>query len=417
MKLDWIKELISKLPETSIERKNMIAIAGYPKWENVNSNLLAFYLDEEEEHGFQRLFMDSLLDLIDQSIEDESIFQRDLFETPFNVERESPTEKGGRIDLLIKGVDSEDEMMQDDDTNNDPAGSWAIIIENKLFANLANNIEDYWDSVNTESKFFVLLSVDPISIPPRAINDSIRAINITHKELTEKIRDNLSAFYLEADDRHLLYLKEYMMNIRSFYTDTRYHQNMDQTLELFRSQKEDIERFKKEDLNLLKYISNEVIHVMEEFGYQPTSAKNTSKGKHFLINPDIHTPINSNGDSMDIAKMFRFWVNMSHLRYNKSFSAIFELFGQQHTALGDHLNKKLQASDIYTYEVQKGIKGRAGYGYLHIYKILIPIEEPDNDSSFRGQLKYSLSKHLFDHQNRFIETAIRELKELMEKPK
>ena len=63
MNFEWINKLISELPETSVARKNLIEIAGYPKWENVNSNLLAFYFDEKEEHGFNRLFLNSLLDL------------------------------------------------------------------------------------------------------------------------------------------------------------------------------------------------------------------------------------------------------------------------------------------------------------------------------------------------------------------
>ena len=38
MNLDWIDKLIKGFPEISPCRKNLIEIAAYPKWENVNSN-------------------------------------------------------------------------------------------------------------------------------------------------------------------------------------------------------------------------------------------------------------------------------------------------------------------------------------------------------------------------------------------
>lgn len=52
----WLTDLVNALPATTKRRKNIIEIAGYPNWENVNSNLLAFYFDENEEHGLSRLF-------------------------------------------------------------------------------------------------------------------------------------------------------------------------------------------------------------------------------------------------------------------------------------------------------------------------------------------------------------------------
>lgn len=45
-KLDWLQKLIDSFPSKNKIRKNLIDIAGYPSWENVNSNLLAFYFDK-----------------------------------------------------------------------------------------------------------------------------------------------------------------------------------------------------------------------------------------------------------------------------------------------------------------------------------------------------------------------------------
>jgi len=52
-----LSRMIDSLPPAKKERKNMLQIAGYPHWENVISNILAFYFDEHEEHHFGRLFL------------------------------------------------------------------------------------------------------------------------------------------------------------------------------------------------------------------------------------------------------------------------------------------------------------------------------------------------------------------------
>ena len=151
--LDWLAELVSSFPETPQRRKNLIEIAGYPSWENVNSNLLAFYFDEQEEHGFGRLFFSSLLDVLSDEFPE---FDRNAFEAedPVTAEREVFTQAGGRIDLLIRPASIEEKETSEQSHN----ASWAILIENKLYHYLANSLKDYWDSVDAEPKFGIVLS-------------------------------------------------------------------------------------------------------------------------------------------------------------------------------------------------------------------------------------------------------------------
>jgi len=123
LKLEWLDDFVRLLPKISKVRKNFMEIAGFPKWETVNSNLLAFYLDKTEEHGFGDLFFKSLLKLIE-------LDKIELYNSDFFVEREVYTPKGKYIDIVIKSVDIDDNGKHD----------WVIILENKVYADLYNDL-------------------------------------------------------------------------------------------------------------------------------------------------------------------------------------------------------------------------------------------------------------------------------------
>ena len=69
-------------------------IAGYPHFENVCSNILAFYLQPSNEHGFGTLFLDVLAILINAEIEIDG--------QSIDVRREEHTRIRNRIDLVIE---------------------------------------------------------------------------------------------------------------------------------------------------------------------------------------------------------------------------------------------------------------------------------------------------------------------------
>ena len=49
------------IPQVPKRKKSIFEIAGYAHYEIVYSNILAFYLDKNEDHNFGSLFLDSLL--------------------------------------------------------------------------------------------------------------------------------------------------------------------------------------------------------------------------------------------------------------------------------------------------------------------------------------------------------------------
>ena len=108
-----------KVPGRISRPQTFMEIGGYPHYENVCSNFLAFFFDPEGPHGLGSLFLNALAG----SVGIEGV--EGGLEGNVSVEREVSTEAGNRIDILIRS-----------DSN-------AVLIENKIFAAVANPFEDY----------------------------------------------------------------------------------------------------------------------------------------------------------------------------------------------------------------------------------------------------------------------------------
>jgi len=111
--LDEFKKLaeVAPRPRTSIE------IAGYPHWERVASNLLAFFLDPAEDHGLGNTMAEALIAATGGRAE--------LVDGNLRVSTEVATPKGQRIDLVIESAKA------------------VIVIENKIFADVYNDLGHY----------------------------------------------------------------------------------------------------------------------------------------------------------------------------------------------------------------------------------------------------------------------------------
>ncbi len=155
-------------------------------YENAWSNIYAFYFDVHQEHQFKDLFIKSLNELLKKKKIDLQL------QLPFHVETERSTIKKNRIDILL--------------TNNNKA----IIIENKVFHTLNNDLEDYWNSIEVKNKIGVVLSLKKIS--KSDINNE-NYINLTHLDFMNKVISNLPAYFSESNMKYVLFLKEFYQNI------------------------------------------------------------------------------------------------------------------------------------------------------------------------------------------------------------
>ena len=172
------------LPKVS-ESKSFIDVAGFPHYENVCSNILAFYLNAENEHGLGNLFFSSLMSLANS---DESLPDK------IQIERERYTDNGGRLDLVIE-------------TSNQLVG-----IENKIFHTLINDLEDYSSSLESWNKDSDLKIVK-IVLSIKKENPNNGFICITYSQLWERVRERLGEYVTTASQKWLLYLLDFMNSI------------------------------------------------------------------------------------------------------------------------------------------------------------------------------------------------------------
>lgn len=179
------------IPKIKKRPKTFLGIAKQPHYENVMSNIYAFYFRVHEVHGMQDLFINSLLEIINES---KVGGQKKVNEiTDFDVDTEVITKKGGRIDLLLSSQNH------------------AIIIENKVYHTLNNDLEDYWNSTNVtdnreENKIGVVLSLNKLNITHGQF------INITHLELLKRVIKNLGSYVMDAKEKYVVFLKDFYQN-------------------------------------------------------------------------------------------------------------------------------------------------------------------------------------------------------------
>lgn len=169
--------------------KTFLGIAKQPHYENVLSNIYAFYFDVHEVHKLKDLFVTSIMELINAS---SLAKETKVFDTFLNYEvlTEYGTKNQKRIDILLQ--------------NNEQA----IIIENKVYHILNNDLDEYYNEIKAATKVGIILSLHPISDIKHP-----HFINITHSQFMERVMFNLGSYVLGASDKYLVFLKDFYQNI------------------------------------------------------------------------------------------------------------------------------------------------------------------------------------------------------------
>lgn len=159
-------------------------VSGYPHYENVCSNILAFYLDPGQEHGLKDLFISAL-------------FKMTCPDTACSTRIKSVTREygttSGRLDILVEGEE------------------FIIAIENKIFHWLANDLDDYAkaiqsrnDGLQKEIKIVLGLSKAPDS----ALYGGF--VSCTYMQLWREISGLLGLYVGKANPKWLTYLLDFI---------------------------------------------------------------------------------------------------------------------------------------------------------------------------------------------------------------
>lgn len=201
MMLDDAAKLLDdfqKLPGRVERPRTFMEIAGYPHYENVCSNILAFFMDPEESHGLGTLVLDALMSAGTGAEAERAIGGN------VSVEREVSTDKG-RIDLLITSDDH------------------AVLVENKIHAGANNPFDDYADYLNhvgdRRAKHKILLTLNPTSE-----GSEWGFTNLTHYDFVGQVRSLLGLYISSADTRHLTILLDFLNTLENLQRGTRMDQ-------------------------------------------------------------------------------------------------------------------------------------------------------------------------------------------------
>lgn len=236
MNLNELKKLLNEASNISkkipMKEKTFMDISGYPHYENVSSNILAFYFNPAEEHKLNAIVIGALLKVIKNKninlVQNENIKE-------LNVYREYTTIKGNRLDLVLQN----EELV--------------IGIENKIDATVYNDLNDYANTLNKISKnsIKVLLSLNP--------NDEIvkntEFINITYQEFFKQLKIDLNSVP-DKNNKWYIYLEEFIKNLENFEGELEMEEEIINWLQI---NKKEIE-----ELNKVKEIANKSIYKKQE---------------------------------------------------------------------------------------------------------------------------------------------------------
>jgi hypothetical protein len=171
------------LVEYEEKEQNIFQIAGFPHYENVSSNVLAYFLEKNN------IVLYSLLSCI-SGLYDTHVYNIE------NVKREEITKNNNRIDILIN-------------TNKSIIG-----IENKINAWLYNPVDDYYEhlqelAVNENKEFiFIVLSKN-------SVEKNEKYINILYSDFAVALRKNYAQLLGGLGFRYFFLLNEYVENIEN----------------------------------------------------------------------------------------------------------------------------------------------------------------------------------------------------------
>lgn len=200
MDVEKISIVLKKAVDIDIRTraKTFFDVSGFPHYENVISNILAFFFDVNEEHGFKDLWLKSLFECYNMRAN--TNLQPGEFE---EIERELPTDDKKRIDILIS------------------LDNTIVAIENKIYASPDNPFDSYHEKLkkiiekNEYNKSIVEILLSLKKENDQKTEFGTLFYNITYQSLVEQVKKNIGDYIENANEKWLLFMKEVLNNIES----------------------------------------------------------------------------------------------------------------------------------------------------------------------------------------------------------
>ncbi|MDE3000448.1 MAG: PD-(D/E)XK nuclease family protein [Gemmatimonadota bacterium] len=185
---DLLEAFHQQVPPRPERPPTFMEIFGYPHYENVCSNILAFFFDPSKPHGLGTLFLDALAQIGGITEPDWKIGGN------VRVDREEPTDERNRIDLLIQ------------------SDAHVILIENKIFHEIANPLEDY---IKHAKSHYRQLKPHLFLLTLKPGGDVGRFKNITYEQLVAQIRTLHGDYVAHADIRYLTFMLDFLNTLEN----------------------------------------------------------------------------------------------------------------------------------------------------------------------------------------------------------
>ena len=173
--------------------RTFLEISGFPHYENVCSNILSFFLQPANEHGFDTLMLNAFLQLCDLSKEENS--------GSITIEREVYTHNEKRLDLLIQ------------------TEKYVIGIENKVFHHLNNDLNSYAKTIADRCNGYnrkpvgIVLSLKKLSEEEKRKAAADKFTCITYDEFFRILKLNLGNHVLTHHPTYFIYLTDFIKSI------------------------------------------------------------------------------------------------------------------------------------------------------------------------------------------------------------
>jgi len=220
----------------------LLEIAKFPRSELACSNILAFFLNPNEEHNLGGLVLKSLLEAADPT-------QKVSWVSPRSVEvrREERTDSNKSIDVVLVGE------------------SFVVGIENKIDAEAYNPFKEYknWlekiakgKAIPVENVFKILLSIDRQELSERLHGFT----PLTYDKFFSVLLVNIGPRMLDADQRYWIYLIDFITTIQNLRRQL--HMNKD-LLDFFKTHEQTALKFNLELQNLKELLSSKTKKVYE----------------------------------------------------------------------------------------------------------------------------------------------------------
>ena len=195
-KIEILKNLLKEfeaLPKVK-QRRTYLDICDYSgrRFEEICSRILAFYFEPKNEHGFNTLFAEALLD----AIKHEYIF----IDNDIKVDTEVYAD-GKFLDIVL--------------CNND----WVICIENKIDAGLYNELGEYKKYIEKNyaqpTKIFIVLYLKEIKSEGKEKIKQHQFKQLSYMELFSSIKSKVGFYYSGDNNKHLVFLNDFMQTLEN----------------------------------------------------------------------------------------------------------------------------------------------------------------------------------------------------------